>query len=252
VALVGPEVEENLSLRYLASSLEAAESEPRYFPSMPPILPVLLDALAGEPPPAVIALSLSFQWRAEDVLALAMAARERGFRGHITAGGHFGSFAWRELMRDFPEIDSICRFEAEETLRALCRQVVDGGDWRKVAGLVVRDDRGVAELTARREPPGLGALPGPIGAAPARAGLGHPIAPLIASRGCYSNCSFCCIATLHRDSSPALRHRLRDPSDVAEEMAYLTTSAAWTSSSSTRQLLPTALGRQLAPDLGAR
>jgi radical SAM superfamily enzyme YgiQ (UPF0313 family) len=209
-------------LRYLASSLEDAGIRTEILPfDAGADLPVLLEALGDEPPPAIIALSLSFQWRAQDVLALAMAVRERGFRGHITAGGHFGSFAWREVMRDFSEIDSICRFEAEDTLRALCAAVIGGGDWRKVAGLAVRDDHGVAQLTARQDPPRLADLPWPDRRGPPSSCLGHRIAPMIASRGCYSSCSFCCIATLHRDSPPALRHRLRDPHDVADEMAQI-------------------------------
>jgi hypothetical protein len=47
----------------------------------------------GERPPLLVGLSLAFPWRAPDFLALALALRERGFRGHITAGGHFGGLA---------------------------------------------------------------------------------------------------------------------------------------------------------------
>jgi anaerobic magnesium-protoporphyrin IX monomethyl ester cyclase len=222
IALVGPEVEENLSLRYLASSLERAGLRAEIFPfNAGADLPALVEALDDDPPPAVIALSLSFQWRAADVLALALRLRQRGFQGHVTTGGHFASFAWREVMRDFPEVDTICRFEAEDTLRELCAEVIGGGDWRAVPGLAVRDDQGIPELTARRAPPVLSTLADPDRRGPPASCLGHRIAPMISSRGCYSNCSFCCIATLHRDSSPAERHRLRNPGDVADEMARL-------------------------------
>lgn len=44
---------------------------------------------------------------------------------------------------------------------------------------------------------------------------------MIGSRGCYGNCSFCCIATLHRSASPGDRHRLRDVAAIADEMALL-------------------------------
>ena len=124
VALVGPEVEENLSLRYLAASLERTGLRAEILPfNAGADLPVLISVLCAEPQPAVAALSLSFQWRAMDVLALAIALREHGFEGHITAGGHFGSFAWREVMAEFAEIDTICLFEAEETLCELCHAV---------------------------------------------------------------------------------------------------------------------------------
>jgi anaerobic magnesium-protoporphyrin IX monomethyl ester cyclase len=228
VALVGPEVEENLSLRYLVASLEHAGMVCDLLPYNDSTdLTVLLSVLCAEPQPPLVALSLSFQWRALDVLALAVALREHGFRGHITAGGHFASFAWQELLGDFPELDSICRFEAEETLCELARVVLAaqaspaGRAWRDVAGIAYRAPDGVPVLSPGRRPPALGSLPWPDRRGPAAHCLGHAIAPMIGSRGCYGNCSFCCIATLHRESSPGDRHRLRDVDDIAAEMAAL-------------------------------
>ncbi len=46
------------------------------------------------------------------------------------------------------------------------------------------------------------------------------MAPVIASRGCYGSCSFCCIAAWHA-LSPGKRYRLREMGAVAEEMAWL-------------------------------
>lgn len=222
IALVGPEVEENLSLRHLAATLEHAGLLTELYPfNGPSDLSVLVRTLCEEPQAAVAALSLSFQWRAMDVLALAVGLREAGFRGHVTAGGHFASFAWNEVLSDFPELDSLCRFESEATLRELCECVVGGRDWRDVAGIGRRDDEGAVVLTAARDAPDLATLPWPDRRGPAAHCLGHPIAAMIASRGCYANCSFCCIATLHRNSSPAKRHRLRAVDDIADEMAWL-------------------------------
>ena len=228
VALIGPEVEENLSLRYLAASLEHAGIRCEIFPyNASGDLPGLVAALCEAPQPKLVALSLSFQWRALDVLALAVSLREQGFRGHITGGGHFASFTWRELLDDFPELDSLCRFEAEETLRELAGAVLTDATnlghpaWWDVPGLARRDEAGVGLLTTPRRPPQLGGLPWPDRRGPAAHCLGHPIAPLVGSRGCYGNCSFCCITTLHRQSSPSDRHRLRDVNDIAAEMADL-------------------------------
>jgi hypothetical protein len=177
--------------------------------------------LCREPQPRVAALSLSFQWRALDVLGLAVALREQGFRGQITAGGHFASFEWRRLLAEFPELDTICRFEAEHTLGELVRAVIDGKSWSSIAGLALRNDNGEPTLTAQRRPPALDSLPWPDRRGPSANCLGHGIAALVGSRGCYGNCSFCCIATLHRKGSPQDRHRLRDVDDIAAEMADL-------------------------------
>ena len=34
-------------------------------------------------------------------------------------GGHFGTFACQEILADFPEIDSVVRQEAEDTINAI-------------------------------------------------------------------------------------------------------------------------------------
>lgn len=228
VALVGPEVEENLSLRYLAASLEQAGVLCELLPfNAGRDLPELLALLCAEPQPRLVALSLSFQWRAMDVLGLAVALRERGYRGYLTAGGHFASFAWRELLRDFPELDSICLFEAEETLRELALSVLQASEeslshaWREIPGIAYRCDDGTLVRSSSRRPPVLAGLAWPDRRGPSAHCLGHGIAPMIGSRGCYGNCSFCCIATLHRNASPEERHRLRDVNDIADEMARL-------------------------------
>src|SRR5581483_9420302 len=185
VALVGPEYEENLSLRYLASSLRAAGFGARIHAfNRERDLPRIVGEIVADPPLAV-GLSLAFQWRAKDFLALAMALRQAGHRGHVTAGGHFATFACRELLRDFPELDSICRQESEETIVSVARALADGEPLGAIAGLGLR---------------------------------GHRIAPLVSSRGCYANCTFCCIAAWHEETQPGKRFRLRSAADVADEM----------------------------------
>jgi len=218
VALVGPEIEENLSLRYIASSLAAAGHETVLVPhNQEADFPWSLERVLEEQP-AIVGLSLAFQWRAQDFLALAVALRERGYRGHITLGGHFATFAARDIMVDFPEVDSICRQEAEETMVALTNAIVAGAPLQDIAGLAIRDAEGSPLLTAPPSVPDLAKLPRPDRRGTPAACFGHGIAPLVASRGCYANCSFCCIAAWHEQTLPGKRYRTRDVADVAEEM----------------------------------
>jgi hypothetical protein len=226
IALVGPELEENLSLRYISSSLAQAgyRAEILAF-NRPHDLPWLVRAIAEAPPdgepPLLVGLSLAFQWRAKDFLALAMALREAGFRGHVTAGGHFATFAARDLLRDFPELDSICRQEAEETVVSLVRALDAGAPLDGIPGLALRDRAGAVALTSDPALPDLAKLPRPDRSGePARC-FGHTIAPLVGSRGCYANCTFCCIAAWHEQSLPGKRYRLRTPEDIADEMVAL-------------------------------
>ena len=223
VALVGPEEEENLSLRYLASSLEAAGLQAEILPfNAPRDLGRALQAiLTAEEPPLMVGISLAFQWRAKDCLALAVALREQGYRGHVTAGGHFGAFACREVLADFPEVDSICRYEAEKTLVGLARAVASGDSLASVAGLAFHDGHGRTVLTELGKPPDLDRLDWPDRRGEPTSCLGHRIAALVGSRGCYANCAFCCIAAWHAQSPSGVRFRMRPVDDVADEMAWL-------------------------------
>jgi radical SAM superfamily enzyme YgiQ (UPF0313 family) len=220
VALVGPEIEENLSLRYLASSLAAAGhgAEIVTYNVESDFGPALETLLATAP--AIIGISLAFQWRAGDFLALAVGLRQRGYAGHITVGGHFATFASLEILGDFPEIDSVVRQEAEETFVALVDALEGDAPWQELAGLAVRQgDK--PRLTPDAPLPDLHRLPRPDRRGePARC-FGHGIAPLVGSRGCYANCSFCCIAAWHEQSLPGKRYRLREPDDIADEMIAL-------------------------------
>ncbi|HYQ04474.1 MAG TPA: cobalamin-dependent protein [Polyangiaceae bacterium] len=220
VALIGPELEENLSLRYIAASLARAgyDSEIVPFNSESDFGPALEAILAAPEPPLVVGISLAFQWRAQDFLAFAVALRQAGYRGHITVGGHFATFASLEILRDFPELDSIVRQEAEETMVALTRAVEQGASIQGLAGLALRDETGTARLTPHAALPDIATLPWPDRRGEPAACFAHPIAPLVSSRGCYANCSFCCIAAWQEQSLPGKRYRLRAVEDVADEM----------------------------------
>ena len=63
-------------------------------------------------------------------------------------------------------------------------------------------------------------LPRPERTGAARLLCGVPTAYLMGSRGCVSDCDYCCITTLHR-LAPGPRFRQRTPEDVADEMADL-------------------------------
>src|SRR5579871_2865365 len=78
VALVGPELEENLSLRYLAASLARGGFSSEIVPfnrerDLARALRRVLSPADGGAPPDVVGLSLAFQWRARDFLGLAVA-----------------------------------------------------------------------------------------------------------------------------------------------------------------------------------
>jgi anaerobic magnesium-protoporphyrin IX monomethyl ester cyclase len=223
VALVGPEIEENLSLRYLASSLAAAGYDSALVPfNTEADFGAVIDAILRAPVvPKLVGISLAFQWRAQDFLALAVALKRGGYEGHVTIGGHFGTFASDEILNDFPEVDSVCHQEAEETIVHLARALGEGRAPTGIAGLAVRNDYGAVVHAIHPTLPDLATLPRPDRRGPPAACFAHGIAPLVSSRGCYANCSFCCIAAWQEQSLPGKRYRLREVDDVADEMVEL-------------------------------
>ena len=225
VALVGPEIEENLGLRYISASLRAAGFCTEILPfnsgcDLPQILAVVEGATSA---PLMVAVSMAFQWRAEDAMALIVALRERGYAGHLTVGGHFGTFVHRELLRDFPELDSVCCFESEESMVRLAEAVRAQGRTlvQPLLGIANRAESGAVVFPGARAAPELEHLAWPDRRGEAATCLGHRIAAMVMSRGCYANCAFCCIAAWHQAQCPGQRFRLRPVADVADEMVWL-------------------------------
>ncbi|MBI5491197.1 MAG: cobalamin B12-binding domain-containing protein [Deltaproteobacteria bacterium] len=217
--LVGPRIEENLSLSYLAASLRRAghEAELVTFARDAEHADAARRALAARPD--AVGLSMAFQNRSRGFLALAADLRAAGFRGHVTAGGHWASLAADEILRDDQGIDSILQGEAEDSVVALAAALGGAADPAAVPGIVLRRD-GETLHGPRPAKPDLASLPLPARDGPPLLHLGVPSAPLVASRGCRARCSFCSIAAFHRLSSGPVR-RVRAPEQVAEEMAAL-------------------------------
>lgn len=234
IALVGSEHEENLSLRYLAGALERAGYRPEI---------VAHDGEEGraeavnrilELAPLVVGISIPFQHRAPKMLEVAADLRRRGYGGHVTIGGHFATFEYAPILRDHPAIDSAVRHEGELTLVELCDLLSRGEDVTAIPGLVIRDrarpavrrlpisgrsDEGApAVLVGPERPlPSLDSLAFPDRRGEAMEILGIPSAPIVGSRGCYADCSFCCIYA-YAEAAKGPRYRMRSVENIVAEM----------------------------------
>lgn len=219
VLLVGPDLESNLSLRYLASSLRAAGHEARIatFDTPADAAAVVAAAKGNE----LVGLSMCFQVRAPEFLALARALKAEEPARPVLAGGHYASCAAVELLERHPELDLIVVHEGEQAIVELAnlgpRLLEQAG---ALNGVAVRRG-GRPELSpARPILDDLDLLPPPDRSGPARLVAGVPTAYLMGSRGCVSSCDYCCITTLHR-LAPGRRFRQRTPEHVGAEMADL-------------------------------
>jgi anaerobic magnesium-protoporphyrin IX monomethyl ester cyclase len=170
--------------------------------------------------PLVVGFSLIFQVFLPQFRRVAGQLRAAGITSHFTIGGHFPSLCHDEVLNNFPELDSVVRFEGEHTLVDLVDRLLSNRDWRETPGLAFLRDGQVAESEPRPLVEDLDSLPYPYRPfEPAQMG-GFPTLPLLASRGCARRCSFCSIHTFYRNA-PGKVVRVRRPVKVVEEMLYL-------------------------------
>ncbi len=220
VLLVGAEELENLGTRYLAAVLRqyGYSVELAAFSTAEDMEAVVRRARLTRP--RLIGLSVIFQYRAPEFLALAAELRRILPEAHITTGGHFPTFAARELLRDFPVLDSVVRGEGEFTLLELVQKLDTPEAWGDILGLSFRRDGHVVENPPRPLVTDLDALPFPARDTPPPHHLGVGYSPIVGSRGCYRDCAFCSIRSFYGSSRGKIQ-RFRSVPDLVDEMEML-------------------------------
>ncbi len=217
VLLVGPDNEDNLSIRYLSAALRAAghEAERAAFNDAGDHDAVIAAAAAFD----VVGLSMCFQSRALEFLALADGLK-RGGCPMVVMGGHYATCEAEALVMNHRSIDVIVVHEGEQTLLDLVAAGPDKRAWSDITGIVYRDKGLVRRTGERRAIEDLDTLPVPDRRGAIHLFAGVPTAYLLGSRGCVARCDYCCIVTLHK-MAPGKKYRRRDPALVVEEMATL-------------------------------
>jgi radical SAM superfamily enzyme YgiQ (UPF0313 family) len=219
ILLVGPDLEENLSLRYLSSALIAAGHTAKIATfDAPSDADRVLEAARQTD---LVGLPMCYQIRAPEFLALARALKAAEPNLRVVAGGHYASCAAQDLLARHPELDLVVIHEGERTLVELAGL----GDLApeqlsRVQGIVFRGKGQIVSTPPREILADLDTLPFPDRSGPARLLVGVPTAYMMGSRGCLGACDYCCISTLHR-LVPGQRFRQRRPEMIAEEMAWL-------------------------------
>ena len=123
--------------------------------------PVLAAAL--EDPPVLIGFSIVFQWALDAFGELAASLRKAGVTAHFTCGGHYPSLCPERILRQIPQLDSVVRFEGEETLTELLDALLSPERWSSILGLAFRRDGNVILSPPRPLIENLDALPWPPG-----------------------------------------------------------------------------------------
>lgn len=219
VMLIGFREQENLGLGYLASTLRANgyrvevfdfEAEPE----------IILDA-ARKLDPILIGFSLIFQLYTDRFGYLIRYLRWHSVDCHFTIGGHFASLSYDKCLELIPELDSLVRFEGEQTLLELVDLLSADREWRNIQGIAYRREAEVVATPMRHLVDDLDRLPYPERTNERKNTiLGRVATSLIASRGCARTCSFCSIHMFYR-AAPGKVVRTRKPAQVVKEMKML-------------------------------
>lgn len=218
IVLVGYEDQDNLGIRYLSSRLLRDGHHTRIVAFGDD--PAHLLGIVESEQPDLIGFSLIFQYMVPTFARVIRALREAGVGAHLTIGGHYASFEPEALLRAIPDLDSVVRFEGEETLAEIVSHLDDPTQWRQVAGIAWLDGHQV-RLTAARTPAiAIDEYPEPDRRDIDYRSQALPTASVLASRGCPWQCSFCSIISFYAGNGTKGRRR-RHPARVADEVAHL-------------------------------
>ncbi len=218
VVFVGFSEQDNLGIGYVASVLLSAGFKP-----------VILDfALGGATirdeiltyNPQLVGFSIIFQYHIYEFRDLIADLRKSGIQCHFTAGGHYPSLRYQELLDLIPELDSVVLFEGEHTCLELVQALAHGEEWQGVQGLAYTDGGKVLTTPLRPLETDLDIFPPPVRPPLREYVLGKKHATILAGRGCLYDCSFCSIRQFY-SKPPGPLKRLRRPEMVVREMELL-------------------------------
>ena len=218
VMLVAYQDQDNLGVGYLASIVLEAGFHPIIVDYR--LGPEKILELARLHQPIVIGFSIIFQFHTPAFQQLMKYLRTNGVECHFTAGGHYPSLRWREVLQAVPELDSIVRFEGEWTFLDLVKSLDGGRDSTGLDGLAYRTGDELVTNRPRALELDLDNFPPPMRPPLRREILGRKEVTLIAGRGCLYNCSFCSIRQFY-SAPPGPLKRIRRPEMVVREMELL-------------------------------
>jgi anaerobic magnesium-protoporphyrin IX monomethyl ester cyclase len=170
--------------------------------------------------PRIIGFSIIFHNQINLFRDLIIYLRGEGISCHFTAGGHYASLRYQELSELIPELDSIVRFEGENTFLELVKCITNGLDWREIKGIAVKKDGKIYSNNLRPLEKDLDNFPFPKRLPLKEYALGRKFATIIAGRGCIYSCSFCNTQKFY-SLPPGPSKRIRRPEMVVSEMEYL-------------------------------
>ena len=155
----------------------------------------------------------------QSALQTAHVAKETCPESTVVIGGPHATFMDEQILKEEEGVDIVVRGEGEQTLLELAQNVTKSKDLSKIEGITFRHKQQKVRTPNRKHIQNLDELPLPaykhFPLEKYRL-FGRRILPIITSRGCPSQCSFC---TTSRIFGKAFR--ARSPQNVVDELEWL-------------------------------
>ncbi len=170
-----------------------------------------LGRLMKMPLPDLLAVHAVYNWEGtEGLFRFLSQLRGRGFEGRICLFGFFAGMVWKEILDFCEAVDHVVVGEPEQTLVELAKNLDRASGIKGLASRV----KGEAVFFGARP-----RIESVEGAFPLRPFIeSEDTVSVLASRGCYNNCSFCLIPTLDYGKSS---WRGRSPENIVLEISGL-------------------------------
>ena len=152
--------------------------------------------------------------------ALLKYLRLHGVTAHFTMGGHFSTIEYAKTLELIPELDTVIRHEGEVSMLELFQNLDNPEKWFEIKGIAFRKNSQIHSTPPRPLVEDLNSLRFPIRRSRTQKYRGIAACSILASRGCYYNCSFCSVRQFYGSTSGSKR-RSSSPANVAEEMQQL-------------------------------
>ena len=208
-----------LGLGYLAAVLEQNDFEVKIFDC--PICEIDHEKLKAEIDsfqPTIVGIG-STTPTIESALKSARVAKEVCPDAKVLMGGPHATFADKQILTNEKAVDIIVRGEGEETILELAKQSPELQKVSEIKGITFRKDNQIIQAPNRPFIQNLDALPRPawkyIPVEKYRI-TGRKLLPIVSSRGCPFQCSFCVASQLF--GAP---FRARSPKNVLDELEWL-------------------------------
>ena len=170
--------------------------------------------------PLIVGFSVIYQYHIAQFTKLIRFLRQSGIKSHFTAGGHYASLKYEELLKLAPSLDSVVRFEGEYTIRELTNCLSNGNDWKNIESLAYMYQGKIIANPLRPLEKDLDRFPLPIRRILPEYAFGKKFATMLGGRGCIHNCSFCNLNEFYLPFPGSVK-RTRKPEMVVKEMEYL-------------------------------